>query len=299
MGPSAFIVLTSAVPPGVSVMRSRITSSTTSSASPASSATRSRNAGSNAISPRIARSVMAATCALRSDEIGQFVDAFLPDHGGIHVGEKKLLAPARALLHDDVEAKAFERCAQPCLDDRGLGVQLEGNIDGDAGGELDRRLRPVQRLGGARQRHGAESGLVGIGDQRGDMRHRAGHDDIEAVLLAGPTASGKSALALELAECTVAAPSSTPIRCRSTATSLSSPPGQARRTSHAAPHRLYGHVDGASNHSAGLWRDDAAALLPSRRAAASLPIFTGGTGPLFQGPGERSCGDASGPAGGP
>ena len=33
---------------------------------------------------------------LQPGEIGQFVDAFLADHGGIHVGEKKLLAPERA-----------------------------------------------------------------------------------------------------------------------------------------------------------------------------------------------------------
>ena len=32
---------------------------------------------------------------LQPGEIGQFVDAFLADHGGIHVGQKKLLAPER------------------------------------------------------------------------------------------------------------------------------------------------------------------------------------------------------------
>ena len=40
-----------------------------------------------------------------SDEIGKFVDAFLLDHGRIHVGEEKALAPALALLHDDVDGQ--------------------------------------------------------------------------------------------------------------------------------------------------------------------------------------------------
>ena len=59
------MVATSARPPGVSVMRLSITSSTTATGRPLSNATRSRSAGSNAISPRIARSVIAATCAFR------------------------------------------------------------------------------------------------------------------------------------------------------------------------------------------------------------------------------------------
>ena len=34
--------------------------------------------------------------------VGQFVDAFLLDHGGIHVGEEQLLAAMRDRLQDDV-----------------------------------------------------------------------------------------------------------------------------------------------------------------------------------------------------
>ena len=63
--PLARMVAISVRAPGVSVMRSRRTSSITDTDRPSSSATRSRNAGSKAISPRMARSVMAATWALR------------------------------------------------------------------------------------------------------------------------------------------------------------------------------------------------------------------------------------------
>ena len=59
--PCARMVATSVRAPGVSVMRSSITSSITASGMPLSNATRSRNAGAKAISPRMARSVMAAT----------------------------------------------------------------------------------------------------------------------------------------------------------------------------------------------------------------------------------------------
>ena len=40
---------------------------------------------------------------LQADEIGEFVDAFLPDHGGIHVGEKKALAALGDGLDHEVD----------------------------------------------------------------------------------------------------------------------------------------------------------------------------------------------------
>ena len=73
--------------PGVNVMAFSITFSITLRCRPLSNATRSRNAGSKSISPRMARSVMAATWSLHPTEIGKFVDAFLADHGRIHVGD--------------------------------------------------------------------------------------------------------------------------------------------------------------------------------------------------------------------
>ena len=38
------------------------------------------------------------------DVVGEFVDAFLFDHGGVHVGQKQLLAPVGGGLHHDVDA---------------------------------------------------------------------------------------------------------------------------------------------------------------------------------------------------
>ena len=141
---------------------------------------------------------------LQAGEVGEFVDAFLADHGGIHVGEKKLLAPQRLRLHHDVDRQVAARLAQAV----GNGVDIvaagEGNIDRHF---VEQPLRAAGRgKNGARAVHhrAIERGVGGIADQRGDERHAGefARENSKAVLIAGPTASGKSALALELAQTT-------------------------------------------------------------------------------------------------
>lgn len=103
----------------------------------------------------------------------------------------------------------------------------------------------------------------------------------EAVLIAGPTASGKSALALELALASggivVNADSMQVYRDLRIITARPTQDEEAR-----APHRLYGHVDAAVNFSAGAWVADAAKALDEARAQGRLPIFIGGTGLYFK-----------------
>src|SRR6516225_5109133 len=72
-----------------------------------------------------------------------------------------------------------------------------------------------------------------------------------AVLIAGPTASGKSALALAQEEARI-------------------------------PHLLYGHVDAAENYSVGRWCVDASAALAAVERAGRLPVVVGGTGLYFK-----------------
>jgi tRNA dimethylallyltransferase len=102
-----------------------------------------------------------------------------------------------------------------------------------------------------------------------------------AVLIAGPTASGKSALALELAQATggivINADSMQVYRDLHVITARPSTAEEAR-----VPHRLYGHIDAAVNCSAGRWVTDAAAALSEARAQNRLPIFTGGSGLYFK-----------------
>jgi tRNA dimethylallyltransferase len=102
-----------------------------------------------------------------------------------------------------------------------------------------------------------------------------------AVLIAGPTASGKSALALALAKATggiiVNADSMQVYRDLRVLTARPSCEEEA-----AAPHRLYGHIDAAVNFSAGAWVADAAKVLAEARGQNRLPIFAGGSGLYFK-----------------
>jgi tRNA dimethylallyltransferase len=102
-----------------------------------------------------------------------------------------------------------------------------------------------------------------------------------AILIAGPTASGKSALALALAErlggMIVNADSMQVYRDLRIITARPSPEDEAR-----APHRLYGHVDAAENHSVGRWCLDARTALAEAREERQIPILVGGTGLYFK-----------------
>ncbi len=103
----------------------------------------------------------------------------------------------------------------------------------------------------------------------------------KAVLIAGPTASGKSALALELAlsvgGIVINADSMQVYRDLRIITARPTEGEEAR-----VPHRLYGHVDAAVNFSAGAWVADATRTLEEALAEGRLPIFVGGTGLYFK-----------------
>jgi tRNA dimethylallyltransferase len=97
------------------------------------------------------------------------------------------------------------------------------------------------------------------------------------VIVAGPTASGKSALALALAEAlrgTIINADSMQIY-RDLAV-LTARPGAGELA--RAPHRLYGVIDAAEACSAGRWRDLALAEIAAARGEDRLPILAGGTG---------------------
>jgi tRNA dimethylallyltransferase len=106
-------------------------------------------------------------------------------------------------------------------------------------------------------------------------------DRFDAVLIAGPTASGKSALALEFAQKTggviVNADSMQVYRDLYILTAR--PTLEEERQ---VPHRLYGYVDAAVNFSAGAWVSDAAKALAEAREQGRLPIFVGGSGLYFK-----------------
>jgi len=100
------------------------------------------------------------------------------------------------------------------------------------------------------------------------------------ILIAGPTASGKSALALELAAALggmiINADSMQVYRDLRIITARPTPEEEGR-----VPHRLYGQVDAAENYSVGRWCADAADVLATARREARPAIFVGGTGLYF------------------
>ena len=96
-------------------------------------------------------------------------------------------------------------------------------------------------------------------------------------LIAGPTASGKSALALALAETMpsviINADSMQVYRDLRIVTAR---PGEAEEAQ--AAHRLFGYIDGAEACSAARWATDARQAIAEAHAAGRLPILVGGTG---------------------
>ena len=103
---------------------------------------------------------------------------------------------------------------------------------------------------------------------------------IDAVLIAGATASGKSAAALGLAEALHGAIiNADSMQVYAQAPILTAQPAKAEQA--RAPHLLYGHVSARQAYSVGRYALDAAAALEKARALGRLPIFVGGTGLYF------------------
>jgi tRNA dimethylallyltransferase len=97
------------------------------------------------------------------------------------------------------------------------------------------------------------------------------------VLIAGPTASGKSALALAIARRDGGRViNADALQVFANWRILTARPGAAEEA--IAPHALYGHVPGDTAYSVGHWLRDLAPLLTT----GPRPIITGGTGLYFR-----------------
>ena len=131
---------------------------------------------------------------------------------------------------------------------------------------------------------------TGTSDQGEDHRHgsssypggrpghkRAARSAPPVLVIAGPTASGKSALALELADLCggtiINADSLQIYRDLRILTARPDHTAQAR-----VPHRLYGFLDAGERGSAARWRALALDEIAEATSAGRLPILVGGTG---------------------
>lgn len=101
------------------------------------------------------------------------------------------------------------------------------------------------------------------------------------ILIAGPTASGKSALALSLAErlggIVINADAMQVYRELRVLTAR-----PREQDEHRAPHSLYGHVPGREAYSAARYATEARAVIAEAEAAGRIPIVVGGTGLYFK-----------------
>jgi tRNA dimethylallyltransferase len=99
----------------------------------------------------------------------------------------------------------------------------------------------------------------------------------KVALITGPTASGKSALAMAIAEkhhgIVINADSAQVYADLPILSARPSPADEAR-----VPHRLFGHVDGADIYSAARWAAEAKTEIARAHEARLLPVLVGGTG---------------------
>ncbi|PST19175.1 tRNA (adenosine(37)-N6)-dimethylallyltransferase MiaA [Rhizobium sp. JAB6] len=105
--------------------------------------------------------------------------------------------------------------------------------------------------------------------------------NIDAILITGPTASGKSALAVELARShdgvVINADS---MQVYDTLRVLTARPDEADMD--GIPHHLYGHVPARQAYSTGAWLRKAGDLVERLRGEGRMPVFVGGTGLYFK-----------------
>jgi|JI10StandDraft_1071094.scaffolds.fasta_scaffold19046_5 tRNA dimethylallyltransferase len=98
-----------------------------------------------------------------------------------------------------------------------------------------------------------------------------------AILIHGPTASGKTKLAIALAKrLDGEIINADAMQCYTDLDILTARPDVEEKA--AVPHHLFGHVDAAARYNAGAWSKEAAAKIAELQGQGKVPIVVGGTG---------------------
>ncbi len=218
---------------------------------------------------------------LEADFGSQFVDAFLADHRGIHVGDQEFLPAGFCFLHDDVDWRAIDGLGKRFHGHGRIRTVLQRDIAGDPVCE------PVEAGCGNRGRglfteRRDEYRILRIGDERGNQSHGDNLvSEYDAILITGPTASGKSALALDWAHrvdgVVVNADS---MQVYDTLRVVTARPSETEMG--GVKHRLYGHVPANTTYSTGAWLRAVEAVIAAIRSAGQTPVLVGGTGLYFK-----------------
>jgi tRNA dimethylallyltransferase len=229
---------------------------------------------------------------------GELVEHFVLDDRRLQIGDEELLAATGDRLHQNIDRGAGDKGAGRCLGAlRASRVeqQIAGLTRGqpfrlgpDPQGGCDRRdkarqLRPATSRGDKGKDHRHQKASY---SQRRPRHKPATTRDARPVLvIAGPTASGKSALALSLAETfggtIINADSRQIYRDLRVLTARPDASAEAR-----APHRLYGYLDAAERGSVADWCAQALVEIAAAISVGRLPIVVGGTG-LYMGALEK------------
>ena len=110
--------------------------------------------------------------------------------------------------------------------------------------------------------------------------HFMPHSDTTPILIAGATASGKSALALALAkQLNGVIINADSMQVYGTLRVLTARPDAADEAE--APHKLYGHIAPGAPYNVGQWQSEALAEIEAAQAGGYVPIVVGGTGLYF------------------
>ena len=209
-------------------------------------------------------------------QVRQLVQAFLTDYGAVHVTDKKGLARCRAGVQTPVQRQAIEGFCHSGAP--GLAAQAQ---------RFTRRqscfMLKAQHTGAGAclvQRRIARAGNKDQVSAHLGVRHVQSNTP-PILLIYGPTASGKSALALSLAQRfdgeIINADS---MQVYDGIPVLTAQPD--RRERDGAPHHLYGWRDPAGPCSAGVWQNAALETIETVRKRGKLPILVGGTGLYFE-----------------
>src|SRR5688572_4194059 len=285
------MVATNALAPGVIVIRSARSLAATSGEMPLSSPTRCLSDGSNSISPRIVRSVIAATSVPRP------ISAARMSMHSCSIRVESMSA-TRSRLRRDCSGTTLTSIGPSRSSDRtparmpGSGPSKGMSQASSGESQTGDAARPPLLSSARRARStwpSVSRAFIGatMSDRTWAMEislDRVG--EARAVLIAGATASGKSAAGLRLAEAAAGQGRSAWIinadsmQVYDALRILTARPGAAEEA--RAPHRLYGHVPAETRYSVGAWLTDVAAVLAEAEQASALPIVVGGTGLYFK-----------------
>ncbi len=226
----------------------------------------------------------------------QLIEHLVFDDRRFEVGDEQLLAPARRRLNQDVDPAGTDDGTRAGGESRGILPRVEDQFAGFVRREPDRRGRDRQRHGdrggvvpqaaiasGADQGEGnAHQGTSYAPRPSGDKRRdadlaKAWSPMPPVVVIAGPTASGKSVLAVELAaDLGATVINADALQCYRDLQILTARPD--RVAIERAPHRLYGVLDAAERGSVGNWRGRAVAEIAAAAQSGRLALVVGGTG---------------------